>query len=329
MSIIKNRKVWTVAMICGMLLLTACIGSVSGSPQLPCEFYGTVTINGAPAPSGTIITAYVNSVKQGSITVKDTGKYGGVGTFDERLIVLSGENDFSGGAPSITFKIGDKTADQTAPYSPGMSSELALSSGGGIISTPAAAVQSPSPVGSDPVQMMSTEMSASSNPALGTDSPIAALITLPPVTSPVVPVQTVVPASPVVNQSSGENNSILSITSAPESQNPAAAPVVTPVVAQILTQVPTNISTVVPPAAAPGVNVTLAPSVVVPVATQSSVSVTPVPVVPATIIDIPTNQTIVNGTSSTNLTNPVINASGPVENVGVTVSFPSGQIITP
>jgi hypothetical protein len=123
--------VWIPAAV-GLVILVSLSGSgVSASPQLPCEFYGTVTISGSPAPAGTVIDAYVNSMKQGSITVKEPGKYGNVGTFDERLIVLAGENDFTGGAPGITFKIGEKTADQTYPYTPGTSTELALSSGGG------------------------------------------------------------------------------------------------------------------------------------------------------------------------------------------------------
>ncbi|PKL59710.1 MAG: hypothetical protein CVV33_06430, partial [Methanomicrobiales archaeon HGW-Methanomicrobiales-4] len=126
-----NRMVWIPALFGLVIMVSLSISVVSASPQLPCEFYGAVTISGTPAPVGTVVTAYVNSVKQGTIIVKEPGKYGGVGTFDERLIVLAGENDFTGGAPMITFKIGDQTADLTSPYTPGMSTELALSSGGG------------------------------------------------------------------------------------------------------------------------------------------------------------------------------------------------------
>jgi len=144
--------VWIPAVLGLLILVSLSISGVSASPQLPCEFYGTVTINGDPAPVGTVIAAYVNSVKQGTISVKESGKYGDVGTFDERLIVLAGENDFSGGAPVITFKIGDKTADQTSPYSPGMSTELALSTGGGAL-----AATSTTSSSSGPVQMMSAD----------------------------------------------------------------------------------------------------------------------------------------------------------------------------
>jgi methyl coenzyme M reductase subunit D len=33
----------------------------------------------------------VNGTAQGKITVTDAGKFGGIGTFDERLIVMAGE----------------------------------------------------------------------------------------------------------------------------------------------------------------------------------------------------------------------------------------------
>lgn len=120
-----------------LLTVGICIalcGLVSAaSPQLPCEFYGTAVVQGSPAPAGTVITAYVNGTLQGSITMTEAGKFGGMGTFDERLIVMTGENDFANGVPTITFKISDKTADQTASYQPGASSVINLTVGGQVI----------------------------------------------------------------------------------------------------------------------------------------------------------------------------------------------------
>jgi len=108
----------------------AVCGLVSAaSPQLPCEFYGTATIQGTPVPVGTVITAYVNGTPQGKITVTEAGKFGGLGTFDERLIVMAGENDFANGVPTITFRINEQNADQSAPYQPGASTQLNLTVG--------------------------------------------------------------------------------------------------------------------------------------------------------------------------------------------------------
>jgi len=115
-------------LIAGMCI--AVCGLVSAaSPQLPCEFYGTATIQGTPVPVGTVITAYVNGTPQGKITVTEAGKFGGLGTFDERLIVMAGENDFANGVPTITFRINEQNADQSAPYQPGASTQLNLTVG--------------------------------------------------------------------------------------------------------------------------------------------------------------------------------------------------------
>ena len=66
-----------------------------------------------------------------------------MGTFDERLIVMTGENDFANGAPSITFKVNGQNADQTAAYQPGASSAINLTVSGQVLS---AQVQAPVPV---------------------------------------------------------------------------------------------------------------------------------------------------------------------------------------
>ena len=109
----------------------AVCGLVSAaSPQLPCEFYGTVTVQGTPAPAGTMITAYIKDTPRGTITMSEPGKFGGTGTFDERLIVMSAENDFVDGVPTITFRVNNQTAEQTASYHPGQSTILNLTVGG-------------------------------------------------------------------------------------------------------------------------------------------------------------------------------------------------------
>ena len=53
-----------------------------GAPALPCEFYGTVTIDGSPAPVGTLLSAKINDAERGRYILEETSKYGGPGTFD-------------------------------------------------------------------------------------------------------------------------------------------------------------------------------------------------------------------------------------------------------
>jgi hypothetical protein len=307
MYVKENRMVWISTLVSMVILLSACI-SVSASPQLPCEFYGTVVISGTPAPVGTVITAYVNSVKQGSITVKDAGYYGGTDTFDERLIVLSGDNDFSGGAPTITFKIGEKTADQTSPYSPGMSSELTLSSGGGAVSPQSSTNNTPAPV-----QAMS---GASPPQSSNQTTPVAPMVTAPPQVSVPAVVPAVQTTAPVQVLTNGPENvsSQLSITSAPvqaASVQPTqpSQPVLPPVSTPQSTPIPAPVLTVTPPVVQMPANVTQPAAPVV--------NTTPVPLATSMPV-VMSNQTApVNGTSS--------GTTG--TNTSVTVSFPSGQII--
>jgi PKD repeat protein len=77
-----------------ILLLTIGIASADELPVTPSEFYGGVTVNGAPAPAGTVIVAKMfNGVEHGRITTTVTGQYGdGPGPFDKRLKVnVTGE----------------------------------------------------------------------------------------------------------------------------------------------------------------------------------------------------------------------------------------------
>lgn len=127
---IKNKSFWIPAIIAAGVCIAVCGLVSAASPQLPCEFYGTVTLQGSPAPAGTMITAYIKDTPRGTITVSEPGTFGGTGTFDERLIVMSAENDFVDGVPTITFRVNNQTAEQTASYHPGQSTVLNLTIGG-------------------------------------------------------------------------------------------------------------------------------------------------------------------------------------------------------
>ena len=101
----------------------------SSSPFLPCEFYGTLIIDGAPAPADTEIIAYIGDRAAGSIITEDVGLYGGIGTFDIRLVVIPLAEELSDGTAVIRFAIGDRFADQTFIFECGHSTELNLTFG--------------------------------------------------------------------------------------------------------------------------------------------------------------------------------------------------------
>jgi len=98
-----------------MLTISALIliSTVAAAPVVPDEFYGTVFLNGNPAPAGTVIIAKINGDTRGAITTTDTGVYGGPGNFDPRLYVNLTEEEMNAGNPTIIFFVGGVQAFQT------------------------------------------------------------------------------------------------------------------------------------------------------------------------------------------------------------------------
>ncbi len=105
-----------------LILLFALIGAASAIPLLPAEFSGTVTIDGSPAPIGTVITARIDDRDCGSLTLTAAGTFGGTGTFDKRLLVSGEDTDAQ---KTITFFV-DGIPAGTAIYTSGTSADLAL-----------------------------------------------------------------------------------------------------------------------------------------------------------------------------------------------------------
>jgi len=102
------------------------IGTVAAAPVLPCEFYGSVYLNGNPAPTGTVIVAKVNGEPRGELTTTVDGLYGGPGNFDPRLIVSSTEEEVNAGNITIQFFVGGVQAFQTVSFRSGNSEKLDL-----------------------------------------------------------------------------------------------------------------------------------------------------------------------------------------------------------
>ncbi|MCE5338763.1 MAG: hypothetical protein LLF90_08780 [Methanomicrobiaceae archaeon] len=136
-----------------LILLIALIGTASAIPALPAEFTGSVTIDGSPAPAGTVITARIGDRDCGSLTLTAAGAFGGDSTFDKRLLV-GGEDGDAG--KTITFFVDGVRAAETVVYAPGTPTILALTvTGGGTSGTssgssgggaPAGPITTPAPV---------------------------------------------------------------------------------------------------------------------------------------------------------------------------------------
>ncbi|MCK9306774.1 MAG: hypothetical protein M0P17_04530 [Methanoculleus sp.] len=113
-----------------LLLFLALAAPASALPLLPAEFSGTVTIDGSPAPAGTVITARIDDRDCGSLTLAAAGVFGGDALSDDRLIV-NGEDGDAGKA--IAFLV-DGVAAGTAVYTPGASITIALAATTGTAS---------------------------------------------------------------------------------------------------------------------------------------------------------------------------------------------------
>ena len=125
-----------------LFLIAGFPASVSlAAPQLPHYFYGTVSIDGQPAPVGTIIEAKGTNVVNADfnpITTTEAGHYGSSDPLADvpRLLVQgSSDNNIEDGT-IITFFVNGVQANETASYVPGGVTELNLTTSSG--STPPA-----------------------------------------------------------------------------------------------------------------------------------------------------------------------------------------------
>ena len=100
-----------------MALLIVLHGTVSVQATSPHVIIGKATLNGAPAPAGTMITAMVDGQKAGSAEVM-----GAEGKFETPIVMGPGED--------ITFMIGDVMAMEKVPWMQGgaMMQDLTASS---------------------------------------------------------------------------------------------------------------------------------------------------------------------------------------------------------
>ena len=166
--------------------------AVYAQPPLPHAFYGTVEINGEPAPVGTVVEARGEGVLTGiegnPITVTEAGKYGGPGGLDPKLVV---QGDVENGTP-IEFYVNGVRAEcydpaagewvDTYPFESGAVTELNLRVG--VAPTP-----TPTPTTTPTATPTSTPtMTPTPTPVTPTPTPVT------PTPTPVTPTPT--PATP-------------------------------------------------------------------------------------------------------------------------------------
>jgi PKD repeat protein len=115
------RKYLIIASITLMVL----VGTVLAAPAVPAQYWGTVTINGEPAPTGTLISAWISGTERGNITVVTPGTYGGPGQFDNRLLVRADQSEV--GRP-VTFIVAGYPLRIAVPFVEGAAQQVNLAS---------------------------------------------------------------------------------------------------------------------------------------------------------------------------------------------------------
>ena len=148
-----------------LLLLLALVAGAAAAgegapPAFPHEFYGSVTIDGAPAPAGTVIAGVIGGRECESVTTTVPGEYGSSSRHKGANLLVWGSAEQAG--ETITFLVAGTAAKETTTYTPGERTRLDLTvggsgngdssggggsgnSGGGSGSSPAAPVSSSTP----------------------------------------------------------------------------------------------------------------------------------------------------------------------------------------
>ena len=99
-----KRGIFSVAVLTALLAMLLAVVPANAQDAtevpdlvLPTTFYGSLTVNGSPAPAGTVVMGQiVNPVGRpgsGSITVKTAGQYGQPGLGDSLQIITDKNSD--------------------------------------------------------------------------------------------------------------------------------------------------------------------------------------------------------------------------------------------
>jgi hypothetical protein len=83
-------------------------------PAFPMAFWGTVTLDGQPAPSGTIVRAYYGSALAGEAVVNEPGIYGYTEPTKQKLVAGEGTGEITFTVQSSAFN-GGKETQGTSP----------------------------------------------------------------------------------------------------------------------------------------------------------------------------------------------------------------------
>jgi len=119
----KLRAVVLLAVVA--LLLFPAAAFADSPPQLPCRFYGTVTVDGQDVEAGTVVKAIVAGTE--FTTTTPAAAYG---DSSYEVLIEQPEGATYDGA-TVTFVIGERAADQSSTWVQGGNVNVDISSGEG------------------------------------------------------------------------------------------------------------------------------------------------------------------------------------------------------
>ena len=120
---VKTQHGIALILLLGLVATAAAAGG--GTPTLPQELYGRVTIGGSPAPAGTVITATIGDTEYGSIQTTEAGKYGDPDWIKASRLLVKAPADLDG--KTITFLVDGVAARETLVFTPAVVTALDLS----------------------------------------------------------------------------------------------------------------------------------------------------------------------------------------------------------
>jgi hypothetical protein len=129
---VRNRTV-LIPLAVAVALLIATLPRAARAQTPPARFYGAVTLNGAPAPGGVEVVAYVGEVECGRTTTTNDGRYV-LDVNADGTVPGCGTDD-----ATVRFVVNGVPADQTGVFQTGHFIQLDLSVGG----APAAPAEAP------------------------------------------------------------------------------------------------------------------------------------------------------------------------------------------
>jgi len=252
--IVNALRLGVVGALLVLTLIAIPVAAAQQPPALPHAFFGTLEVNGAPAPAGTKVEARGTGVRTGllgnPIITTEKGKYGGASLYEAKLVV---QGSMEAGDPIEFFVNGTRaecavpngTWQSSYPFRSGDVTQLLLRVGAGAATsdttTPTATPSRVATSESSPT----TEATATIRPAAGR---AAATPTVRPTRSPTAAATPAQPAGTPPPQPATSTPVPVAVLASPTVQT-VTEPAATFSAISVATDVPTPLATTVATAA--------------------------------------------------------------------------------